>query len=328
VFHTVTSYPTFRNSHSRSKHTLKTMSLRIADESLTLNKLPLELKQMVFEELLAIIPLTEYAVCGLLFPNWRNIWRANFTRWLDTRSQGLSYEFSITRTTVRFLEENLESEFMDSYQTARSKSSIVALVAHYMSITCSASRTKGIRWWVTKGDGKLPFCPNSAECCYQQMVEIEDLRRSYIVVQEEDCILLWNRYWNETVLAELSLKSLRAVVSWSTAASAALTLGHGAGAWYLPDIFYSGTPSCTCIPCLRGEPKLFRHAPAYERVYPEDEDNWYAGATKAITTISSRGEPWLLCPCCPNRGDFLANTIWARWGEEGYMRNRYIRTRR
>jgi hypothetical protein len=104
---------------------------------------------MVFEELLAIIPLTEYAVCGLLFPSWRKIWRANFARWLDTRSQGLSYEFSMTPTTVRFLEGNLESEFVDSHQIARAKSYIIELVAHYMSITCSASRTKGIRWWVT-----------------------------------------------------------------------------------------------------------------------------------------------------------------------------------
>jgi hypothetical protein len=189
----------------------------------------------------------------------------------------------------------------------------------HVTIKCSFRRTDGrTHFWMQTEDGNRPRCPE--RCNYYKEVDKETLLGSYVVVQQEDCMERMDQDWSETAIAELSPEALMAVMAWSNAAvseSEAPTLElDGAAVDKLVEGLYSGSAGCACVglqicgPCSKTSSR-FTYATAYSGTFPDGEHPWYTGVTKIIPDISSRGEPWMMCPCAAERLEFLQATVWS-----------------
>lgn len=77
---------------------------------------------------------------------------------------------------------------------------------------------------------------------------------------------------------------------------------------------YCESPECTCkglqvCPTCKDGLTIFQYATAYSRVFLGNDYEGFGGVMNAVTTISSRGEAWLMCSCVPDRQDFLIEAV-------------------
>jgi hypothetical protein len=183
-------------------------------------------------------------------------------------------------------------------------------------------------------DGMPPVCSSPETCEYCRTPdlgaekEVIDNRRSYIVVQEPNCVTKLDLTWHETIIGELSPQLLERVVAWSRATDSVPerdTLGFEAVV-ALESGAFSGSPDCTCgqlrsfedpaslpwcRPCneLSSQGQEMFATTAFEGVSSSPLS--YTVITKAISTISERGEPWLECPMSPGRREFIISSTWS-----------------